>query len=168
MNRQLFQDHQAAVAFYDARDADGFSSVSLIVNAAGPGTYQVSWTNAPPESLEAIFGRQLNRDAAARQAGRQADCVSLGRRAAAQEIAVARGLTGRAAEVFADGFCGVSAKWTNPRAEGLEPTFRAGRKAAQTPDAQRAVRIATVAQNAIVPSASAWRPGWNVFNPEQD
>ena len=168
MNRHMFQNREAADAFFDARDADGFSSVSLIVNAAGPGTYQVSWTNEPMESLEAILGRQFKRDAAAAEAGRQADCVSRGRRAAAQEIAAVRGLNDRAAAVFVEGFCGTSAKCVNPRAEGLEPIFRAGRAAAQAPDAQRAVRIATVAQNAIVPSASAWRPGWNVFNPEQD
>ena len=168
MNRQVFQSRESAEAFYDDREAEDFNHVSLIKNLPQIGEFQVSWGNQAPEDFTRSVSRQIKREAETASAGRQADCVERGRRVAAQKIAAERGLAGRAAEVFADGFCGVSAKWTDPRAEGLEPVFRAGRAAATTPDAQRAVRVETVAQNHIVPAAGAWRPGWNVFNPEQD
>lgn len=47
----------------------------------------------------------------------------------AEEVAAERGLSGMAATYFEAGFAGCNAAVVNPRRDGMEPVFRAGRRA---------------------------------------
>jgi hypothetical protein len=80
-----------------------------------------------------------------REAGekKSADCSKSALEQVGAEIAAEAGHSGQAARQFTMGFAGYSAKFADPRACGLEPVFRAGRAARQTPDCARRVRART-------------------------
>lgn len=55
--------------------------------------------------------------------------LAQGVRVVAEEVSTERGLDGKASGYFVDGFTGRDAAVSNPRAEGMEPVFRGGRRA---------------------------------------
>lgn len=92
------------------------------------------------------FARRLeaqnSRDRQADQAEYEQQLLAMGRAQVGVDIAAEQGLSGRVAEFFAQGFAGVPAQVANPRAEGLEPAFRAGRQAMQAKGAAQRTRAA--------------------------
>lgn len=160
-----FASYDEADRFYGVLDAQGYEYISTLCNVPRPGMFTVRWGHlVAPENghqyemrvIAQVF-REREQEAADEF---NAECTAHGRRAAAEEIAAARGLIGRDAELFADGFCGVAAKWANPRKEGREPIFREGRRAWGGADGQRLARAKAVAARSIL-APSAPRP----FNP---
>lgn len=79
-----------------------------------------------------------------------ANCMAYGKWQAALQAAAAAGYVGRDAEIYADGFSGVSAKLTDPRKEGKESIFREGRRARGTQEWQRVIRVEAVKARKVV------------------
>ncbi|PKO36007.1 MAG: hypothetical protein CVU33_20655 [Betaproteobacteria bacterium HGW-Betaproteobacteria-6] len=151
-----FNDQDKAERFFDAMEVENHEYVAMIANTPTTGMYRVKWGEhkREPQTLTDVL-RDINsvfddREMEARQQY-DADCALRGREIAADESAAAAGLTGREARVYSLGFSGASAKFVNPRAEGLEQIFRAGRLAWATPEGQRAARAAAVRARSIIP-----------------
>ena len=58
--------------------------------------------------------------------------------------------------MFVAGFCGVPASVANPRKQGLEPTFRAGRSARQAKGIEQRCRAAAAALREHHPFAESF------------
>lgn len=151
-----FNSMKSADEFAQARENDGFDSVSVITNTPRPGLFEVRWgridtENARDYELRMIAKVYCEREDEARREFNR-DCEVEGRRVAANQFAEAAGYSGRDAEIFRAGFCGSSAKFVNPRAEGRESIFRAGRIAGASRAGQRACRIEAVRARSILPA----------------
>ncbi len=164
-NHRDFSSRADANRFYDSIEHD-HDHVSMTTNTPAPGMTRVSFGPLPKTDDEshdefmASLRRNEQRQREEKAAAREAEVMAAARRIAAQKAAKQFGLEGREAEMFKAGFSGVSAKWANPRAEGLESIFRAGRDAWGKPEWQRQYRIAMIEASRLPPEV--------VFNPEQD
>lgn len=151
---------EEANALYDDLEQQGFDYISVLSNTPTHGSHQVSWGHyvAVTESASDYEMRMLSRiyEEREQEAAREftAACEGEGRQVAARILAAAAGLEGRDAEVFCFGFCGWSAKLVNPRAEGREPQFRAGRLAWGSKEGQRLWRIESVKARSVIPPVS--------------
>jgi hypothetical protein len=149
-----FDDLPAADVFAQEREAEGFESVSILSNLPEPGRFEVRWSNLDWdnsfESLARSYKKILDERRAAADEKFDAGCRCLGRQLAAEEFAESEGLSGRDREVFVQGFSGWNAKVANPRADGREHIFRAGRAAWGSREGQRAFRRCSVAARTIV------------------
>lgn len=151
-----FASIDAAEAFYEQKEAEGFAHVSMLTNTPSPGEFTVTWGHhiETDETADEWEMRKLGQIFAARESEAEqrftADCAQYGRQAAAMQLAAAVGYEGRHAEMFIAGFVGASAKHVNPRAEGLEKVFREGRAAWGSNDGQRLVRIESVKARSIL------------------
>ena len=79
--------------------------------------------------LYAPAGRHFSRLEQADRQRYEAWLLEAAARSVAEEAAAERGLTGKAAAYFVDGFAGLSAAVADPRKDGMEPVFRDGRRA---------------------------------------
>lgn len=156
MRKQVFTSQAAAQAAYDADPA----SISMTGYPAGEG-YEASYTvyfdddandsfaQSPREmSLAELFApleRAHEKQVRAEAIEYEKELFAHGVAAVAQEIAEDRALTGVERQAFAAGFCGVPASVANPRKQGLEPTFRAGRSARQAKGVEQRCRAAAAA-----------------------
>ena len=156
MRKQVFTSQAAAQAAYDADPA----SISMTGYPAGEG-YEASYTvyfdddandsfaQSPREmSLTDLFApleRAHEKQVRAEAIEYEKELFAHGVAAVAQEVAVERGLEGMAAEYFVDGFNGRSAAFVNPRKDGMEPVFRAGRSARQAKGVEQRCRAAAAA-----------------------
>lgn len=158
-----FTTLSAAEAFYDQIE-NQHDRVSLTTNYPEVGMFRVSFGDDPKQTylefVSGFFGQAERRREEERKEARDAEVAEMARWIAAQEAAQASGLSGREADVFAAGFAGHDAKRVNPRAEGLEPVFRAGRAAWAQPESQRRYRVAMIEARRF--------PSTVVINPEQD
>lgn len=149
-----FPDLESAECFAQAREDEGFAAVSIKTNTPRPGRFEVGWGHAEHDSsfseLMSEYGKIFAEREAREEAAHRIACERLGRAAAAHEFAEAAGLFGRDAEVFCAGFIGLSAKTVNPRAEGREDLFRAGRQAWGGKEGQAAFRRCAVAARRVV------------------
>lgn len=144
MNRKDFDSFAAADAFADQCEVDGHEHVSIISNTPAPGTWRVNYGKKETESPLHCMNRAIeDRENQAREAFNK-KCKLAGRELAGRDAAAAAGFSGRDAEMFVLGFTGCPAKWADPRSEGRESIFRAGRKAWGTKEGQRASRAAEV------------------------
>lgn len=161
-----FSNMADAEAFADAREAEGFDSVSVITNMPHPGSFEVRWGHLSADrengfdyEMRMIAKIHIDREAEA-EAQFTKDCERKGRADAGRDAAQIAGYSGRDAEVFCDGFRGISAKIVNPRAEGRESIFLAGRAAWGSHEGQRSFRAASVAARSVIEKVPA-KP----FNP---
>lgn len=166
-----FASYEAASARCDTLEAAGEENYSILTNTPRVGRYTVAYgeSNHDMLSLASIATADDERQAALDEK-REQHLLSIGRASAAKLAAVEAGLTGRDAEVFAAGFTGLSAKVADPRAEGREPIFRAGRQAYSDPRWQRASRAAAAAARKDVPReyAEPINMGGLIANGEHD
>ena len=70
---------------------------------------------------------------------------AMGTQVIAEQVVADRGLTGEAARFFVMGFIGVNAAIANPRAKGMEPVFRDGRRAKAEKGIEQRIRASAVA-----------------------
>lgn len=169
-----FTSYDGAQSFCEAREAEGHPYVSILTNTPHPGSWRVSWgTRQIDASFDGLM-REYANIFDAREQNAQAQytqqCEALGRLMAAGEAADESGLSGRDAEVFISGFKGVPAKTANPRAEGREHLFRAGRRAWGEPRWQRAYRAASVRARSMIEfdTTIQFREGGLIANGEHD
>ena len=156
MRKQVFTSQAAAQAAYDADP----SSISMTGYPAGGG-YEASYTvyfdddandsfaQSPREmSLTELFApleRAHEKQVRAEAIEYEKELFAHGVAAVAQEVAEDRALAGVELQMFVAGFCGVPASVANPRKQGLEPTFRAGRSARQAKGVEQRCRAAAAA-----------------------
>ncbi len=156
MRKQVFTSQAAAQAAYDADP----SSISMTGYPAGEG-YEASYTvyfdddandgfaQSPSEmSLTELFApleRAHEKQVRAEAIEYEKELFAHGVAAVAQEVAEDRALAGVELQMFVAGFCGVPASVANPRKQGLEPTFRAGRSARQAKGIEQRCRAAAAA-----------------------
>lgn len=127
-----FDNADETDAFCESRD----DATAVISNSPRPGQYSVSVGPAPRDprdmTLAELF-EGVNREYRKREercrARYETALHEAGVWRVAQAVAQELGLQGREAYQFSAGFCGVPARAADPRAEGLEPVFRQGRKA---------------------------------------
>ena len=151
-------------ALCDSQEAAGFEYVAMLSNSPRPGSYLVKWGHEVALSAEQAHTDDMqllakiieDREQQARDEFDEI-CRLEGRKIAAEAMALAAGYTGRDAEIFAAGYMGVPAAQQNPRAQGREPIFRAGRAVWGSNDGQRAYRIASVHARSSVPKVFAAR-----------
>lgn len=147
MNKELFDSLREANVRADALEAEGFEYVSIVANVDGRGRAEVKYGSLPSvgadRSVLADYNRIFDAKEKLREEKFTADCWREGRAIVAVEAAAAKGYTGRDAEVFAEGFCGVPAKRADPRAEGREMISREGRAEYGKAEVQRAIRVAS-------------------------
>lgn len=164
MRKQVFTSQAAAQAAYDADP----SSISMTGYPAGEG-YEASYTvyfdddandsfaQSPREmSLAELFApleRAHEKQVLAEAIEYEKELFAHGVAAVAQEIAEDRALAGVELQMFVAGFCGVPASAANPRKQGLEPTFRAGRSARQAKGVEQRCRAAAAALRVQYPFA---------------
>lgn len=138
----IFESLALAQAYYD----DEPKATAIIFNSPRPGmatvTLEKTYEYGDYRDLMASMLRQEKRREMADREEYEAVLVRTGMFAVGAELAAEQGLSGAAAEMFKLGFAGESAKVAGPRALGLEPVFRAGRKAKDDRQAQRRVRVA--------------------------
>jgi len=159
IGQSMFASLEAAQELYDSLERQGFDYISIVSNASAKGELRVSWGHYV-ESTETRFEYELRMLAKIRHEREQeaADefttaCNTKGRCLAGQQLADASGLEGRDAEVFCFGFCGHPAKFVDPRAEGREPIFRAGRAAWGGKEGQRLWKIESVKARSVLTPA---------------
>ena len=154
---EAFADFGAAERFSETMEADGFAYVSTLTNTPTAGMFTVRWGHYVAPAKTALEYEMRVYEKIFREREDEANleferaCSGLGRQMAAAQFASAAGLSGRDAEVFVQGFCGWSAKISDPRSEGRECVFRAGRAAWGSKDGQRACRVAAVQARSVVP-----------------
>lgn len=164
MRKQVFTSQAAAQAAYDADP----SSISMTGYPAGEG-YEASYTvyfdddandsfaQSPREmSLTELFApleRAHEKQVRAEAIEYEKELFTHGVAAVAQEVAEDRALAGVELQMFVAGFCGVPASVANPRKQGLEPTFRAGRSARQAKGVEQRCRAAAAALRVQYPFA---------------
>ena len=169
MRKQVFTSQAAAQAAYDADPA----SISMTGYPAGEG-YEASYTvyfdddandsfaQSPREmSLSELFaplGRAHEKQVRAEAIEYEKELFARGVAAVAQEIAEDRALTGVELQMFVAGFCGVHASVADPRKQGLEPTFRAGRSARQAKGVEQRCRAAAAALRVQYPFTESGEP----------
>lgn len=150
-----FETFDDANRCYCEREADGFAYVCMTYNTPKAGMYTVRWgiyvesEDQPTYEIRMLAKIFRERDDEA-SAQFNKECEVVGRTNAAHQIAAAAGYTGRDAEIFVSGFCGSSAKIVNPRAEGREHIFRAGRVAWGSNNGQRTWRVESVKARTVV------------------
>lgn len=91
------------------------------------------------------LGSQQGRERARDEAEYEDRLLMLGREHVGRELAAEMGLAERAAHFFVQGFAGVPAVLANPRAQNMEPIFRAGRKTLQEKGVAQRIRAAAAA-----------------------
>lgn len=138
----IFETIELAEAYLDAEPA----ASAIITNSPRPGMFTVTLRKEPEfgdyrDLIVAGLRREKRRELADRDEY-EAELMRAGAYQVGAELAAERGLFNDAADMFAKGFAGESAKIANPRALGLEPVFREGRKAKNDHEAQRRVRVA--------------------------
>lgn len=164
MRKQVFTSQAAAQAAYDADP----SSISMTGYPAGEG-YEASYTvyfdddandsfaQSPREmSLTELFApleHAHEKQVRAEAIEYEKELFAHGVAAVAQEVAEDRALAGVELQMFVAGFCGVPASVANPRKQGLEPTFRAGRSARQAKGVEQRCRAAAAALRVQYPFA---------------
>lgn len=176
MRKQVFTSQAAAQAAYDADP----SSISMTGYPAGEG-YEASYTvyfdddandsfaqSPSGTSLTELFAplaRAHEKQVRAEAIEYEKELFAHGVAAVAQEVAEDRALAGVELQMFVAGFCGVPASVANPRKQGLEPTFRAGRSARQAKGVEQRCRAAAAALRVQYPFAesSALRIGYPVL-----
>lgn len=139
---EVFDSLEEAVAYCDAQPR----ATAVVSNSPRPGLFSVSLKR------EEVYGdyrdlmlsllRQEDRAEARDRAEYESELARCALHKIGAELASERGLTDAAAEMFRLGFAGECAKVANPRAQGLEPIFREGRKAKNCADVSRRVRVA--------------------------
>ncbi|MFA7386489.1 MAG: hypothetical protein WCZ87_02375 [Thiohalobacteraceae bacterium] len=151
VGQRELHDYNSVESFSDELEAQGFDYISTLSNDPSPGVYTVRWGHYVADTPGEAFSRDMKtlyRAVREREEAAAAefteDCERAGVAAAAQQFAAESGYTGRDAEVFVDGFVGRSIKQANPREEGREGIFRAGKAARNTPDGRRACRALAV------------------------
>lgn len=144
-NEQTFATLAAANAFADSIP-ESFDSVSVLTNTPTVGTFAVRWGMLDDnKSLEQQFAESIKEHLSAEEKEETTRRSATATREIAAEVAHEYGHAGRDAEMFVYGFTKWPAKVVNPRAEGREPIFRAGRSAWVKPDVQQRIR-ARIAQ----------------------
>lgn len=150
IGRQCCRSFEEADALCNNLEAQGFTYVASLYNVPKPGMYEVSWGHyvEPTEGGLAYEIRTLARIYREREEEAEAafnrECEAEGRCNAARTLAEAAGFTGRDAVIFSAGFCGSKAKFIDPRSEGREAVFRAGRRAWGSSEGQRTYRMEAV------------------------
>jgi hypothetical protein len=168
--KATFTDFGEAMRFCDEREAAGDEHVTMLANTPRPGWFEVSYgTLEVDNSFQGLMDRYNQIfDAREKESWDNFNraCEDHGRQSAAEDAAKAAGYEGRDAEVFIDGFTGYSIKAVNPRREGREDIFRAGRKAAQSAEGQRAIRVAQVKARSILTREPPrpWSEGGEIAN----
>lgn len=151
-----FSTYAAAERRCDELEAAGEENYSISTNTPRPGRWTVNYGESDTDMLSlAGLSRAMDERQARLDEDREATLLGIGRNQAAQNAAAEAGLAGRDAEVFVAGFVGASAKQVDPRSEGRESIFRAGRKAYSEPRWQQASRAAAAAARKDVPREHA-------------
>ena len=138
----IFETLELAEAYLN----DEPTASAIITNSPRPGLFTVTLRKEPEfgdyRDLMAAGLRQEKRRELADREEYEAELMRAGALQVGFELAAERGLAAKAAEMFARGFAGESAQIANPRALGLEPVFRDGRRAKDDREVQRRVRVA--------------------------
>jgi hypothetical protein len=170
IDKEIFTDYDAAKRFCDEREAAGDEHVTMVTNTPRPGFFEVKYGTLEVDNsfqeLTDMYNQIFEQREQASWDNFTRDCEDYGRRSAAEDAAKMAGFDGRDAEIFIDGFIGYSIKAVDPRKEGREGVFRAGRKAAQSPEWQRAIRVAQVKARSIVKRVPPvpWSEGGEIAN----
>lgn len=147
----IFETLELARAYYE----DEPKATAIIFNSPCPGMATVTMEKAEEygdyRDLMASGLRQEKRRELADREEYEAELLRAGALQVGFELAAERGLATEAAAMFARGMAGEHAKIANPRALGLEPAFRAGRKAKEDREVQRRVRVAAHGMRAGYP-----------------
>lgn len=167
---RAFMNYKEAAAFCATLEREGVDC-SIVTNTPRPGQFTVNYGEGRTDwpSFADMVRADDERQRMLNEA-RERELLGMGRMIAARAAATEAGLVDRDAEVFADGFCGVPAKLSNPRAEGREAIFRRGRHTYMDPRWQAAARAAAAAARKSVPREHAvpLREGGLIANGEYD
>ena len=149
----VFETLALAQAYYD----DEPKATAIIFNSPRPGMATVTLEKDKSEEfgdyrdLMVSLLRQEKRRELADREEYEAELTRAAQCKVGAELAAERGQTGASVDMFAKGLAGEHAKIANPRALGLEPVFRAGRKAKDDSEVQRRVRVAAHGMRADYP-----------------
>lgn len=146
---QDFFNIEEANRLFDTLEAMGFEYISTLSNVPEPGMFRVKWgkleIDTSDEGVLADYERIYKKEEEEARAAHGKQCLAYARQIAAEQFAEKQEFESeKSREMFIAGFAGTPAKFADPRQFGLEPVFRAGRKAWASKEGQRQYRMAQV------------------------